>query len=78
MTKKSVFGGVPDDEQMQEARRKQRRLVEEADRAHMRIFGITPPEELARKLWEEYRGEPMPEELVRHLRARLRNREPNS
>jgi hypothetical protein len=42
VAKKSVLGGVPDDEQMQSARRKQRRLIEEADRAHMRIFGITP------------------------------------
>jgi hypothetical protein len=42
VVKRSVFGSVPDDEKMQEARRKQRRLVEEADREHMRTFGITP------------------------------------
>jgi hypothetical protein len=78
VVKRSVFGSVPDDEQMQEARRKQRRLVEEADRAHMRTFGITPPEELARKLWEEYRGTPMPEERVRDLRESLRNKKPDS
>jgi hypothetical protein len=69
---------MPDDEKMREAQRKQRRLVEEANQAHMRTFGITPPEEVARKLWKEYRREPMPEELVRDLRKRLRNRKPNS
>jgi hypothetical protein len=35
---------MPGGEKMQEARRKHRRLVEEADRAHMRTFSITPAE----------------------------------
>jgi hypothetical protein len=36
------------------------------------------PGELARKLWEEYRGEPMPEKLGRDLRERLRGGKPDS
>jgi hypothetical protein len=78
---RSVFGEEPDDKEAQEALRKQQRRLDEEDRMHRRMVGIRSPEELAeewaRNLWQEHRGEPMPEEVVRDLQERLRRGKPN-
>ena len=77
MEVRSVFGEEPDDNETQEALRKQQRRLDDEDRMHRRMFGIRSPEELARNLGQKHRKKPMPEEVVRDLQESLRKSKPN-